>query len=124
MRKQYHFRPSEKGLLAWDVDRLVALSKDLPRHQVPLSEIKEIDEPYWFDNGKKPTCRMVLDHFRLVNEVDFQYPIILCSKGRIMDGMHRVAKAFLEGREFIETVRFDHDPTPDYIGKRPEELPY
>lgn len=26
MRKQYHFWPGEKGLDAWDVDRLIALS--------------------------------------------------------------------------------------------------
>jgi hypothetical protein len=29
VRKQYHFRPSRDGLLAWDVDRLVELARDL-----------------------------------------------------------------------------------------------
>jgi hypothetical protein len=30
MRKQYYFRSSPQALLAWDVDRLVLLSRDLP----------------------------------------------------------------------------------------------
>ncbi len=30
IRAQYHFRASEQGLLAWDVRRLVRLSRDLP----------------------------------------------------------------------------------------------
>src|SRR5947207_6674039 len=30
VRKQYYFRPSTRGLLAWDVDRLVQLSRNPP----------------------------------------------------------------------------------------------
>jgi len=30
MRKQYHLKISDKGWLAWDVDRLIALSRSLP----------------------------------------------------------------------------------------------
>ena len=41
-----------------------------------------------------------------------------------MDGMHRVGKALLEGRVEIEAVRFAEDPEPDYVGKKPSELPY
>src|SRR5262245_55034717 len=39
VRKQYYFRESARGLLAWDVDRLVELTKSLPRKHVPLSAI-------------------------------------------------------------------------------------
>jgi hypothetical protein len=46
MRKQYHFRASSRGVLAWDVDRLIDLSSDLPRKRVPLirSDAKEVLE--------------------------------------------------------------------------------
>ena len=125
MRKQYHFWPSERGLLAWDVDRLIALSKYLPRSPVALSAIRELDEAYWFDAGREePTCRKVLLHMRLIEAADLSYPIILASDGRVMDGMHRVAKALLQGRETIEAVRFERDPEPDHVDRRPEELPY
>ena len=111
--------------MAWDVDRLIELSKDLPRITVPLGSIREIDEVYWFDAAKeRPTCRKVLEHMGLINEVDSSYPIILNADGRVMDGMHRVAKAFLEGREEIDAVQFERDPEPDYVGCRPEDLPY
>ena len=125
MRKQYHFRPSERGLQAWDVDRLVALTKNLPRFQVPLSAIRELDEPYWFSGGNaNATCREVIEHARFIAEADLNFPIILSSDGRVMDGMHRVGKALLQGLARIEAVQFQHDPEPDYIGVEPEDLPY
>ena len=57
-------------------------------------------------------------------EADLRYPIILSADGRVMDGMHRVAKAYLEGRETIQAVQFEVDPRPDYIGVEADDLPY
>ena len=125
MRTQYHFRPSDRGLCAWNVERLVELSRDLPRERVPLSAIRELDEPFWCGaEGQKLTCRQVVEHARLMQECDLSYPIILSSDGRVMDGMHRVSNALLEGRSEIEAVRFAEDPEPDYVGVDPDELPY
>lgn len=125
MRKQYHFWPSPSGLMAWDVHRLIELSRGLPRITVPVSSIREIDEVYWFDDSmQRPTCRSVLQHMALIEEVDLSHPIILGADGRVMDGMHRVAKALLEGIEGISAVQFERDPEPDYVGCRPEDLPY
>ncbi len=125
LRKQYHFRQSERGLLSWDIHRLVDLTRDFPRVIVPLDEIKELDEEYWLDeNEERPTCRWVAEHMRLVEETDLEYPIILSSDGRIMDGMHRVVKALVQGLESIEAVRFTVDPEPDFVGRKASELPY
>ena len=41
-----------------------------------------------------------------------------------MDGMHRICKALLEGRDEIEAVRFVQDPEPDCVGVQPYDLPY
>lgn len=60
----------------------------------------------------------------MIGETDLNFPIILSSDGRIMDGMHRVAKALLEGRRTIEAVRFRQDPEPDYEDVQPDDLPY
>lgn len=124
MRKQYHFRSSQRGLLAWDVDRLIQLTKGLPRIRVPLTAIRELDEPFWFSNGDVPTCRAVATHARLMAEADLDFPIILSSDGRMMDGMHRVTKAIMLGHAFIDAVKFEGDPEPDFVGVAPEELPY
>lgn len=125
MRKQYHFRPSERGVLAWDVDCLVKLTKHLPRRHVSLNAIKELDEVYWSSHdGTRPTCRAVLGHAQLIEEVDLNFPIILSADGRVMDGMHRVAKAVLKGWEKIEAVQFETTPEPDYVDVDEDELPY
>lgn len=125
MRKQYHFRRSGDDVLIWDCDRLVELSAGLPREMIPLESIRELDEAYWgAEDGGRMTCREVVEHMRLAQEADLSFPIILSSDGRVMDGMHRVAKAALEGRERIEAVRFRDDPEPDYVNVREEDLPY
>lgn len=125
MRKQYHLRPSPAGLLAWDVDRLIDLSAHLPPHEVPLDAIRELDEPFWFGGGsEEATCRAVADHARLIRETDLRYPIILGADGRVMDGMHRVAKAYLEGRATVTAVRLEVDPDPDFVGVDEADLPY
>ena len=56
MRKQYYFRPSPRGVQAWDVDRLIALTKDLPRRDVALEELGELDRP-WSGDGEHQTWR-------------------------------------------------------------------
>jgi hypothetical protein len=66
----------------------------------------------------------MLDHMKLVEEADLSFPIILSADGGIMDGMHRVAKAALEGRTEVEAVQFDRDPEPDYVNRRLSDLPY
>lgn len=125
MRKQYHFRPSPHGYFAWDVLRLIVLSQDLVPADIPLSDIAEIDENFWFsDRDSPPTCRAIVDHLRLMDETDDRYPIILSSDGRLMDGMHRVAKALYEGRETIRAVRFVKDPEPDHVDVMADDLSY
>ena len=123
--KQCHFWPGEHGLDAWDVDRLIELSRDLPVKDVDLASNDEIDSVYWFDDQlERPTVRRVVDHARLIEDVDLSYPIILGHDGRVMDGMHRIAKALLQGQETIRAVQFDTDLEPDYRSCRPEDLPY
>jgi hypothetical protein len=125
MRKQYHFRQGIQGLQAWDVDLLIDLTTHLTAIEHPLSEIRELDEPYWYDlEGDQPTCKSIAAHMRLVHAADLAYPIILCPTGRVMDGMHRVVKAFLEGRKCLLAYRLPVLPEPDYVGLHPDELPY
>jgi len=125
MRKQYHFRPSQNGFFAWDVHRLIDLSSDLTPEHVNLDQIAEIDENYWFqEDNIKPTGRIITEHFKLMMETDLSYPIILCSKGRVMDGMHRILRALHEDRDNILCVRFINDPAPDYEDVQPDDLSY
>jgi hypothetical protein len=60
----------------------------------------------------------------LVEAADLSYPIILCANGRVMDGMHRVAKASLLRHGDILAVQFEQTPEPDFINVDEDELDY
>lgn len=124
MRKQYHFRPGNAGIRAWDVDNLIRLVQDQPDEAIRLDDIAEVDENWWFAFGDEPTVRNVLEHLRLMEEVDRSFPIIIDPDGRVMDGMHRVAKALSEGNSSIHARRLVALPPPDYVGVEPADLPY
>ncbi|MBX9726314.1 MAG: hypothetical protein K2X09_03520, partial [Rickettsiales bacterium] len=113
MRKQYHFRPSLNGLLAWDIHRLITLSEHFPVIEVALRDIRELDEAYWSsDSSVLPTCRTIVEHVKLIEQADLQFPIILFSDGRVGDGMHRVCRALKDGAQIIKAVQFAEDPMP------------
>jgi hypothetical protein len=125
IRPQYHFRASPQGLLAWGVRRLIRLSSGFPVREVAVGSINELNEDHWYSHGTaKPTCKSVIKHCSLVLAADLSFPIILDSKGRVMDGMHRVCKAFMQGITLLPAVQFLQDPDPDFIGREPESLPY
>lgn len=125
VRKQYHFWPGDGGLDAWDVDRLIELIPSLSVKKVDVSSIGEVDTVYWFSDETDPqTVRSVVDHARLIEEVDLSYPIILGHDGRVIDGMHRIARELLKERETIDAVQFDEPLPPDYRNGHPDDLPY
>jgi len=125
MRRQYHPHKTERGVLIWDVHRLVELSRELPILDVPLEEIAELDQPWWSSRTTAPlTCRDVALHAKLIEETDLNHPIILGSDGRVMDGVHRVCKAWIKGHKTIKAVRFEQDPEPDHIDVSLDDLPY
>jgi hypothetical protein len=125
VRKQYFFKPSEQGFDAWDVHHLIQLSSGLPVQQVKLVDIQELDTVYWFDaDGKPATVRILVRHMELVQQADLRYPVILGAEGQLMDGMHRVARSLLEGRETVSAVRFPEQPEPDFRNVQPKDLDY
>jgi hypothetical protein len=127
VRKQYSFWPGDAGVEAWDVDRLIELSRDFEVIDVDLAALWQIDENYWFDPGSSsvtPTVRRIAEHIRLTLEVDISYPVILGPDDRVLDGMHRVLWSILHGSASIRAVRFSELPDPDYRNCRAEDLPY
>src|SRR5436853_6366199 len=104
---QYHQQIDAEGrTLRWNVDRLIELAQALSCITVALSSLHEFDEVYWFDATYPPTCRAVVEHAQRIQEVDLAYPIILSADGRVMDGMHRVAKAWMLRQGTIRAVQF------------------
>lgn len=124
MRPQYHFRDSPQGLMAWDMRKIAKAAASLPTVEVPLSDIAELDEDWWFAHGGAATPRAIADHMALVAHADRSYPVILDAQSRLMDGMHRIVQALLAGDTTITAIRLPETPPPDYIGVDPDKLPY
>lgn len=128
MRKQYHFWPAASGsglLDAWDVDTLIAMSAQLPVEQVEVASITELDTYYWSDGtGGSRTIRQIVGHARLILAADLSYPVILGFDGRVMDGMHRIARALLEGQPQVASRRFARPLPPDFVDVRADDLSY
>lgn len=103
------------GRAIWYIDRLWLAAKDLPIEDLPVSQVRELDEVCWFSDawGKKPTCRAVIEHCQRIMAADLSFPIILSPKGEVLDGVHRIAKAMLAGQMSVRAVRFTTMPPPD-----------
>lgn len=109
-----HSRPVDGGRAFWLTERLWELSAELPIERVAVDAITELDEDCWF-GGRAPTCREVAEHARRIADADLDVPIILSADGRLMDGGHRVAKAYLARHPTIAARRFVVDPAPDWV---------
>lgn len=101
----------------WEVEDLWAL--DLPVEEVPISALEwHLDVPVWPDadgNPYRATPRQVLDnpeenhveHARVLR-ADLSFPVeVLDRDGRLMilDGIHRLCRAVLEGRSHMAVRR-------------------
>jgi hypothetical protein len=98
----------------WKTKRLWLLSKDLEVFDFKVDTFEAIDEDCWFGDKHKPTVRNVIRHAKKIVDADLSYPIILNESGIIMDGIHRVCKAHMDGLKTVKAVRFVKDPIPDF----------
>ncbi len=109
-------RPEDGNPLRyWYIDDLIEQSKDLPVVQVSIKELGELDRVAWYgDNAHQGrlTVRQVVNHIKKIEDADLTYPIILSSDGKLLDGFHRVAKAYRLGIDTLPAKRFREDPPP------------
>jgi hypothetical protein len=125
MRKQYQLWPAGTGSGAWDADRLISLSRGLPAHAVAVNSVREAGTACWSDGSTAaPAARAVVEHARLMPDADVSFPVIPGPGGRVMDGMHRIARAMPDGSREISAVRFLTPPEPGYRDCHPADLPY
>ena len=113
-KRETHSRCVPGGREFWWSDRLWAESAGLPVFSVPIADIAEFDQNCWFGDAP-PTCREVAEHARRIEATDLRHPVILNADGGLMDGGHRIARAWLDGRTEVDAVRFVADPEPDWV---------
>lgn len=88
----------------------------------PVVETALDDLPWKVDGcfilGDPPTWGAFAEHCRRSLAADCSFPIILSPAGEVMDGMHRIVRAFVEGRTTLPTVTLTEVPPPDRIRPR------
>ena len=120
---QKHSRAARGGRAVWYTERLWTLSAELPVEEVAIASMAEFETDCWFGVGRVPSVRAVAEHAARIAAADLSYPIILSADGRLMDGGHRLAKAWLAGATHVRAVRFREDPAPDEFRREPSKLP-
>lgn len=110
-----HSRAVPGGRAYWWTDQLWLHAAGLPVTAMRVADFPEFDIDCWFGESLPPTCRAVAVHARRIYEADLSHPVILASDGSLMDGGHRLARAWLAGRPEVPTVRFSIDPEPDWV---------
>ena len=110
MKIKEWYKPSDQmcslGRHSWSVPRLFELSRNLPIMEVPINHLS------LYYTYEKLTLRDMVMHMNAINNADLDKPIILDEDGELMDGRHRLMKAMLLGKETIQAVRFDENPSP------------
>ena len=97
----------------WSVRRLWDLARDLPVEECSVEQlVEEMREVMSY--GEKPfSWGNVALHARRAFETDLRFPIILAPEGWIMDGSHRLMKAWILRHKTIAAVRLPSLPAPD-----------
>jgi hypothetical protein len=117
MESQTFAQSRGSELLTWEVERLWRLAEDLPVKQVPLKEFRAVLETrysrFWDQEKAAPSHLEIALYLQRVLAGDLAHPILLSAEGEVMDGLHRLTKAWALGFDTIQVVQFSVTPEPD-----------
>ena len=113
----YGGRRSDGSTPFWRMPTIWAMAEGKPPTLVAIEELNILDEVVWFGGPKnvQPTVRTIAQRARDIFDADLSYPIIMTRSGDVLDGAHRIAKAYLAGLEVISAVVLEDWPAPDGI---------
>src|SRR5215470_7524012 len=113
----YGGRRSDGSTPFWRMPTIWAMAEGKSPTLVAIENLNILDEVVWFGGPKnvQPTVRRIAQHARDILDADLSYPIIMTRSGDVLDGAHRIAKAYLNGRETLPAVVLDDWPPPDGI---------
>lgn len=94
----------------WNVFRLWELAAGLPVKEWDPEAFHEWEDWAWGELN----LGSFASHMRRVQDADLSYPVILSAEGNVMDGCHRIVKAWLKGVP-VRAVQFDETPPPDRL---------
>jgi hypothetical protein len=108
--------PREDGSMPyWRMTTIWSAPAGKVETSVSLDELAILDEVVWFGGPEdvKPTIRKVAERARDIFSADLSDPIIMTASGEVLDGAHRIARAYLQGAKEISAIAIDDWPEPD-----------
>jgi hypothetical protein len=118
------------GKTIYSVDMMFAyISVFKPRSRKVKIESyeKTLDFDGWGDpsKGVKYSAKDVLetpskfkDEINRIEKADMRFPIIVTSKGHVVDGVHRITKAVMQGMKTIRAYIFDDETMRKFVINR------
>ena len=99
----------------WKMQTIWTAAEGRPQISIAIEDLNILDTVVWFGGPKnvEPTIRRVAERARDIFNADLQFPIIMTRSGDVLDGAHRIAKAYLQGMQMITAVVVDDYPPPD-----------
>ena len=98
---------SEGVCYRWKVETLIEAAQNIECCDFDVFQVN-LKHCFWFE--EIPNVEQVLQHFKQVQNTDLSHPIILAPDGTILDGIHRIVKARLDGKKTLKAVRFETLP--------------
>lgn len=92
----------------WDVPTLIQFAKEKKYKviKIPLDGIDLSWNPFdSYDTND------FIKHVKRVKDTDLKYPILIDDLGTVCDGWHRIVKAIIENKTYINAIRLKEMPT-------------
>jgi len=101
-----------RGDKTWSVQELIEWSEKYPMELRDLSDFQYILSENPADLWGLVTFGCFVGHMRRVRSADLRYPILLDAEGNVIDGYHRILKAYLQGVQKITVKVLGAMPPP------------
>lgn len=99
----------------WRTTSIWAAAEGRPVVSRSLDELGILDDVVWFGgpHDVQPTIRRVAERARDIFAADLTFPVVVTRAGEVLDGAHRIARAYLDGLERLPVIILDAWPLPD-----------
>ena len=111
----YGEQQADGSIPYWKMPTLWNAAVGKPIVDVRVEDLGILDAVVWFGGPKdvQPTVRRVAERARDIFAADLAFPIIVTQSGEVLDGAHRIARAYLTGLPTLRAVVVDGYPPPD-----------
>jgi hypothetical protein len=116
--KTYH---NNKNIYSVDMMLCYVKTQGHQKQKLPIEEfLPQLKENVWtpwspMDVIEKPHLKKYKEDVERIEKANLAYPVIVTGKHTIVDGYHRIAKAYLEKKKHVDAYVFDSELMNKFI---------